>query len=213
MHNAQVKKEHYFRKKYDDLGRFISYFYQFDLTTDLEPKKILEIGKGSGFFSDYMKKSGFSVTTCDFDKTLQPDVVADVRQMPLADGSFDVVTAFEILEHIPFEDLPKALAELKRVSSKYTVISLPYKSTGFEWILKFPGVRTLFRKSFLDFFLRIPLKFGGIRVSGQHYWEIDFWNFRLSKVRAELQNHFRIIKEVRPVMNHYHYFFVLEKQQ
>jgi ubiquinone/menaquinone biosynthesis C-methylase UbiE len=220
----QVNKGHYFRKKYDDLNRFISYFYQVDLAqevlesntnpridTNATNKSILEIGKGNGFFSDYMKKLGHNVTTCDFDKNLQPDIVADVRSLPVPDNSFDLVTAFEILEHLPFEDFTKALAELKRVSSKYVVISLPYKSTGFEWIFKFPGVRTLFRKPFLDFFLRIPLKFGGLKVSGQHYWEIDCWRWRLSKIRQLLRQHFKIAKEMRPVLNHYHYFFVLEK--
>ena len=211
--DIQVNKKHYFHKKYDDLNRFISYFYQVDLTGDLNPKSVLEIGKGSGFFSDYMKKLGYSVTTCDFDKDLNPDVVADVRKIPLADNSFDAVTAFEVLEHLPFEDFPKALAELKRVTSKYAIISLPYKSTGFELALKFPGVRTLFKRLFLDIFFRIPLKFGGIKVSGQHYWEIDARHYRLSRVRAEIAKHFKIAKEVRPTLNHYHYFFVLEKME
>ncbi len=212
MTNVQVKKDHYFKKKYDDLNRFISYFYQVDLSGDLDPKRILEIGKGNGFFSDYMKKLGYSVTTCDFDANLKPDVVADVRQLPFKDGEFDLVTAFEILEHIPFEDLPKALTALSRVTSRHAVISLPYKSTGIEATFRFPGVRTLFRKLFLNLFIRIPLKFGGIKVSGQHYWEIDAWNYRLPKVRAEIAKHFNILKEVRPTMNHYHYFFVLEKK-
>lgn len=209
--NPQVKKDHYFKKKYDDLNRFISYYYQVDLASELEPKKILEIGMGNGFFSDYMKKLGFSITTCDFDANLKPDVVADVRQLPFKDGEFDLITAFEILEHIPFEDVPKALEGLKRVTSRYAVISMPYKSTGLEFVFRFPGVRTIFKKMFLNLFLRIPLKFGGIKVSGQHYWEIDSWNYRLPKVRAEIAKHFRILKEVRPVMNHYHQFFVLEK--
>ena len=208
---VQVDKKHYFRKKYDDLGRFISYFYQVDTVTDLNPKTVLEVGKGNGTLSDYLKKLGYSVTTCDFDANLNPDVVADVRKLPLTDNSYEAVTAFEILEHLPFEDFPKALAELKRVSSKHVIISLPYKSTGFEFVLKFPGVRTLFKKSFLNLFIRIPLKFGGIEVSGQHYWEIDLWNFRLSNVREEIKKQFKILKEIRPVMNHYHYFFVLEK--
>src|SRR3989344_2914905 len=208
---TQVNKKHYFRKKYDDLSRFISYFYQVDTVTDLNPKTVLEVGKGNGTLSDYLKKLGYSVTTCDFDANLNPDVVADVRKLPLTDNSYEAVTAFEILEHLPFEDFPKALAELKRVSSKHVIISLPYKSTGFEFVLKFPGVRTLFKKLFLSCFIRVPLKFGGIKVSGQHYWEIDLWNYRLSKVRTEIKKHFKILKEIRPVMNHYHYFFVLEK--
>ncbi|MEK9183899.1 MAG: methyltransferase domain-containing protein, partial [Patescibacteria group bacterium] len=164
-----------------------------------------------GFFSDYLKKLGYSVTTCDFDKNLDPDIVADIRSLPIQNGEFDLVTAFEVLEHIPWDDVPKALAELKRVTSKHVIISLPYKSTGKEMVLKFPGIRTIFNKSFLDFFIRLPLRFGGIKVSGQHYWEIDFWKYRLNKVRKIIKNHFKIKKEFSPVLNKYHHFFVLEK--
>lgn len=246
----QVNRQHYFRKKYDDLNRFISYFYQIDLVKELLDRSgytqmgsalrntqknaeksqhgaaysanggqdqrlsaftILEIGKGSGFFSDYMKKFGYNLTSCDFDKNLNPDVVGDVRNLPFKDDEFDIVTAFEVLEHIPFEDVPKALLELRRVTKRYAIISLPYKSTGFEMVLKFPGIRSLFKMPFLDFFLRIPLKFGGIKVSGQHYWEIDGWQHRLAKVRKLLRSQFNIIKEIKPVLNKYHYFFVLQK--
>lgn len=210
----QVKKSHYFRKKYDGLSRFISYFYQVDLAQDFTPERgsILEIGKGNGFFADYLRKLDYKITTCDFDKNLSPDVVADIRSLPLPDNSFDVVTAFEVLEHIPYEDLPKALSELKRVSKKAVLISIPYRSTAIEFVLKFPGIRTLFKKPFLDFLFRIPLRFGGIEVSGQHYWEIDCWKYSLSNVKKILKNQFKIVREIKPALNHYHYFFVLEKR-
>ncbi|MDP1719367.1 MAG: methyltransferase domain-containing protein [bacterium] len=211
--NIQVKKEHYFRKKYDDLGRFISYFYQVDLSQDVIPSgaKVLEIGKGNGFYLDYMKKLGYQVTTCDFDKDLNPDVVADIRKLPFPDDSFDLVTAFEVLEHLPFADLELALGELKRVSRGRVIISLPYRSTYFEMVLKFPFIRKIFRRAFLDFFLRIPLVFGGIKVSGQHYWEIDLWKTSLGRVRRVIKRFFGIEKELSPIMNHYHRFFVLKK--
>ena len=214
----QVNKEHYFQKDYDSLNRFISYFYQADLTQEVARAndanfKILEVGKGNGFFSDYLKKLGYNVTTCDFDKNHAPDVVADVRSLPLKNNSFDVVTAFEVLEHIPFEDFPKALLEFQRVASRHVIISVPYKSTFFEFVFRFPGVRTLFKKPFLSVLLRLPMKFGGIKVSGQHYWEIDASKYSLRKVRKILSDNFRIVKELSPVLNPYHYFFVLEKRQ
>ncbi len=211
--NIQVKKEHCFRKKYDDLSRFISYFYQVDLSQDLVDSgaKILEIGKGNGFYSDYMKKLGYQVTTCDFDKDLNPDVVADVRKLPFPDDSFDLVTAFEVLEHLPFADLEVALGELKRVSKSKAVISLPYRSTYFEMVLKFPFIRKILRRPFLDFCLRMPLVFGGIKVSGQHYWEIDLWRTSPRRVRRVIKRFFEIEKEVGPVVDHYHRFFVLKK--
>ena len=210
---SQVKKEHYFRKKYDDLGRFISYFYQVDLSRDLieSGAKVLEIGKGNGFYSDYMKKLGYQVTTCDFDKDLNPDVVADIRKLPFPDNSFDLVTAFEVLEHLPFEELEVALSELKRVSNGKAIVSIPYKSTYFEMVLKFPFIRTIFRRLFLDFHLRIPLVFGGIKVSGQHYWEIDLLKTSLRKARGVIRKFFNIEKEISPVLDHYHRFFILKK--
>jgi ubiquinone/menaquinone biosynthesis C-methylase UbiE len=40
-------------------------------------------------------------------------VVADVQELPFADGSFDVVVANHMLYHVP--DRPKAFAEIRRV--------------------------------------------------------------------------------------------------
>lgn len=209
--NLQVKKDHYFRKKYDDLSRFISYFYQMDLARSVNPENILEIGKGNGTVSDYLKKIGFSVTTCDFDKNLNPDIVADVRSIPVADNSFDVVLAYEILEHLPFEEFEKCLKELKRISKKHVLISLPYKSTSFELFFKFPGIRFLFKKDFFRWLIRLPLKFGGVKVSGQHYWELDLYQWPLRRVRVLISRHFKIQKEFSPPLNSYHRFFLLKK--
>ena len=208
----QVKKEHYLRKKYDDLNRFISYFYQIDLASRPDVKSILEIGKGNGTVSDYLKKLGYNLISVDIDPNLKPDIVADVRQLPMKDVEFDLVMACEVLEHLPFEDFEKTLEELKRVSKRYVLVSLPYRSTGFEVVFKFPFIRTILRMPILSLFFRIPLKFGGIKISGQHYWEIDFWKYSLRKIRKIIKRHFKIIKEVRPVLNHYHQFFILSSK-
>lgn len=215
----QKKREHYFRKKYNGLERFISYFYQIDLVTGLRNMKeyestkfdILEIGVGNRIVSDYLRRIGYGVTTVDIDPGLEPNYVADVRALPFEDSSFEVVTAFEVLEHLPWDDFERALLELKRVSRKYVIISLPYRSTAFEFVFKFPGARTLFQKAFIDLFLRIPLRFGGVKTSGQHYWEIDGYNYRLGKVKKILKDHFTRVKIIRPVLDGYRLFFILEK--
>ena len=212
--NLQVKKEHYFRRKYNSLNRFISYFYQVDLVSSLVSagdSKILEIGVGNAFVSDYLKKIGYNVVTCDFDERLKPDIVADIRDLNLGENSYSVVTAFEILEHIPYEDFEKTLNNLKKISYKFVVISLPYRSTSVEFVLKIPFIRTLFNNDFLVFFLRFPWFFKGFASSGQHYWEIDGYKYRLSKVLKILKNNFKSVKKIRPVLDGYRLFFILEK--
>ena len=210
----QKKREHYFKSKYNNLERFISYFYQVDLITrhlELPADKILEVGVGSGLVSDHLKKMGLDITTCDFDEALKPDVVADIRRLPFEDNGFEVVTAFEVLEHILFEDVPKALGELKRVSSRTVIISLPYRSTSIELVVKFPFIRTLLKRNFLSIFVRFPWFFKGFSSSGQHYWEIDGYNYRLGKVMKILKNNFKSVKKIRPVLDGCRLFFVLEK--
>ncbi len=212
---TQKNRSHYFKPKYNNLDRFISYFYQIDLisklVTDKAKDRVLEVGVGAGIGSNYLKMAGFSMFTCDFDKDLNPDYVADIRSIPAEPDSFKVVTAFEVLEHLSFHDFEKALLEMKRISSKYVLISLPYRSTGFEFVFRFPGIRTIFKKNLISFLLRIPLKFGGIESSGQHYWEIDGFKYKLGKVLKILKNNFKSVKKIRPVLDGYRLFFVLEK--
>lgn len=210
----QVKEGHYHLSRYDDLERFISYYYQINLTRSREPKSILEVGVGNKLVSEYLRRAGLDVKTCDIDASLEPDYLADIRNLPLKDNLFDVVMACEVLEHIPFKDFTKALSELERVSRDYVIISLPYRHASFQAVFKFPFVRTILRgKTFLDFCIRIPLKFIGFENSGQHYWEIDGGEYKIRKIRRILKEYFEVEKEVRPVLDSYHEFFILKKRK
>src|SRR3989339_650242 len=210
-YNIQVKAdEHYKSKKYDDLSRFISYYYQINEARQLEVENILEIGIGGVIVAGYLKSIGKQVVTCDFDKDTQADIISDVRNINVADKSFDLVIACQILEHIPFVDLAKGLSEIRRVSKKYAMISLPYRSSYFEMVIKFPFSRTIFKRDFFDLVVRKSVKFPGFEKSGQHYWEIDQKKYKLADVRAKLEDKFKILYEFSPVLNKYHYFFILE---
>ena len=210
--NIQVPEEHYF-KNYDDLSRFISYFYQIDLTRKLNPKTILEIGVGNKTVSNYLKQHEYDVTTCDFDKKLEPDYVADIRKLPFEDNSFDVAVACEILEHLPWNDVDKALKELCRITKKYVIISVPYSCSVFELIFKFPLIRTILKRRFIYLFFRIPMFFKKLEFDGLHYWEIGRQNYSISKFRKILRKRFKILKEVAPIFTSHHHFFILEKNR
>ena len=120
---VQVSKEHYF-ESYDDLNRWISYWWQIETVKKLDKKKVLEIGVGNKTVSDYLKKIGFDVTTCDIDPRLKPDFVGNVTSLPFKKGGFDLVICFEVLEHIPYVSVKKALKEINRVTNESAIVSV-----------------------------------------------------------------------------------------
>ncbi len=207
---TQVPPDYYFSRKNLSLDRFISYYYQLNAVQESYPKNILFIGVGDSIVSDFLKRNKkYKITTFDFDAELNPDVVGDIRLLPFPDKLFDLVCVFEVLEHLPYEDVSAALKEISRVVKKDVVISVPHRRTGFEIIIKFPFIRSLFKKDFLRFALRFPLHFPGFAVSGQHYWEIDGNTTHLNNFRLALRKNFNINKEVTPALDFYKRFFYL----
>jgi ubiquinone/menaquinone biosynthesis C-methylase UbiE len=211
MNKIQVSKEHYY-KGYDSLSRFISYYYQCKTVLDLNPSTVLEIGIGNKTVSNYLKEAGVKVTTCDFDKELNPDVVADIRDLShFKDNSFDVVVAFEILEHLPWEEVDKALKELKRVSKKYVVISVPWTGWFFNMSLDLPFNKKLLGERYLNIGFLISRFFANMKPRKEHFWEIGFKNYPLSKIKAKFKLYLNIEKEYQIKSNRYHHFFILSK--
>lgn len=211
MSNLNTEKN-YFGSEYMTPNRFMSYYYQILLTMESQPQEILEIGIGNKLLSSYLKNSGLNVKTYDINSALSPDITGDITDIPLENNSFDTIVAFEVLEHLEWEQSLQAISELARVSSRKVIISVPYYSVTFELILKLPLNQLLFKKSFLDFFIRIPLTFFKTQMKcPEHFWEIGRKGYSLKRFRNVLSQKFIIEKEVRPMMNPGHYFFILQK--
>lgn len=210
MKRVQVGKEHYFQS-YDSLIRFISYYYQIDLVHRLQPTSILEIGIGNRTVSTYLRNNHYKVTTCDFDRRLLPDVNADIRAVPFCNDGFDVVLACEILEHIPWDQIPEVLLELRRITSSHLIISVPFCSKTFEIVIKPPFIHRFLKTPFIDIFLRLPCFYQKDVFDGQHYWEMGRKGRSIQTIRRTLHQHFEILREGRPILDPYHYFFVLKK--
>jgi len=205
----QVESNHYFNASYDTKERFISYWHQINEIIKLNPKTVLEIGIGNGFVSDYLKKRGVNVTTLDIDERLNPDVVGSVLDMPVLNESFDVVACYEVLEHLPFENFSKALAEIYRVSKSYAVLSLPDASRAYCVYIHIPKIGIFKRLIPLPRFKNPTHKF-----DGEHYWEIGKAEYPLSKIINEIQKAgFKIEKTYRVFENPYHRFFILRKEE
>lgn len=203
----QVSRNHYFNKSYDSKERFISYWHQINEIVRLEPDSVLEIGIGSGFVSKYLKERDINITTLDFDPNLNPDRVGSVLDIPFEDNSFDIVACYEVLEHLPFEDFNKALAEIYRVSKTYAILSLPDVNRVYHVYGHIPKVGVLKRLIPLPR-LKRPIH----NFYGEHYWEIGKVGYPLSKIINNIQKSGFKIEETYRVFEHpYHRFFTLKK--
>ena len=202
-------EKEYYRREYTNIFRFMSYFYQIKIVQQYNQKEVLEIGIGDKTTSNYLKNHGIRVTTCDIDKNLEPDYVCDIKKLPFADNSFDGVLIFEILEHMPWEDLDSVLSELDRVTREYIFLSVPYFSFAISMALKIPKFNKL-----LNFTLRIPMPFPFLKtkIPNEHYWEIGRTGYPLKRFKNVLSKKFEIINHFSPPLVPSHCFFILRKK-
>jgi ubiquinone/menaquinone biosynthesis C-methylase UbiE len=206
-HVPQISKEDGYRfETYGGVSRFASYAYQLREILRLHPTSILEIGAGDAVVGNYIKRqTAIAYTSVDFATDLVPDIVADVRSLPCTYASYDIVCAFEVLEHLPFEDFSVALSELFRVARTHVLISLPHFGPPVQIYIKIPFL------SALKFAFKIPFP-RKHTFNGQHYWEIGKQGYRLQTTRAILSTYGTIINEFVPFENQYHHFFVVKKK-
>ncbi len=208
MRKPQVNPQ-YFTSAYLSRERWISFWYQIMEVNKTFPSKVLEIGPGPVIVSEILKKMNIKVITLDIDSRLNPDICADVATLPFVAKTFDTVLAAEILEHIPFNEAPKALKELSRVTRKAIVITLPHFSHFAPSIaLKlFPYVPR-FSKVFP---ISFPVKH---KFDGQHYWEIGESGFSLPTVRQMLidSTGMKLTRDYLIEENPYHQVFILSRE-
>lgn len=201
------KKNNYYNRIYPHLRRWNSYWYQIDEIVKLSPKNILEIGIGDRIVCNFLKAIGYNVNTLDIEKSLKPDFVASVEKIPLSDGSYDLVLAAEVLEHLPFEKIENSLKEIYRVARKNVIITLPQWGREVSFSLKIPGIRQIkFNKKIFS------VKENKFNNSNGHYWEINKRGYSVKKIKNIIEScNFKILKDYIPFENYYHHFFVLEK--
>jgi len=204
---VQVEPDHYFDKSYDSKERIISYWYQTKEIIELNPEKVLEIGIGNGFVSQYLRNRKINILTLDIDERLRPDISGSILDIPFADGSFDTIVSFEVLEHLPYEDVKKALAEIYRVSQKYAILSMPDCTKVYRFCMSIPKIG-IYSKLILLPRLKAPKHI----FDGEHYWEIGKAGYPLDKIITDIQKTgFEVKKIYRPLENPYHRFFILKK--
>lgn len=207
MRSKQVEKEHYKFDRYVSKYRWASIWHQLDEVLALEPESVLEIGPGPGVFKALARLFEVRVESLDIDPELKPDYVAPADAMPFDNNSYDVVCAFQMLEHVTYEQALAVFAEMSRVAKYYIVISLPDARPGWPYALHIP------KKGEVKFI--IPRPWIGPKkhsFDGEHYWEINKKGYPLTKITEDLScaGDVTLMRTYRVKENPYHRFFVFQ---
>ncbi len=89
--------------------------------------EVLDVGGRTALLRGFLPKD--HVTLVDLESSGERDLVlGDGAKLPFRDKSFDVVAAFDTLEHVPPKLRPAFVAECARVSRGYVVLAGPYHS-------------------------------------------------------------------------------------
>ncbi|MGO9342122.1 MAG: class I SAM-dependent methyltransferase [Acidimicrobiales bacterium] len=98
-------------------------------------RKFLDIGCASGFVVEVLRELGVQAAGCDVSSfaisNATPGAVGHVRVadvltgLPWPDAAFDVVSVLETLEHLPPDQVPQAIAELRRVCGGFLYATIP----------------------------------------------------------------------------------------
>jgi 2-polyprenyl-3-methyl-5-hydroxy-6-metoxy-1,4-benzoquinol methylase len=155
---------------------------------DLQPKKgtLLDIGSGTGDFLVVAKKRGWNITGIEPSEKAKAIAVSKgvtfVDSLnAIADASYDVVTMWHVLEHVP--DVEKQISELKRILKPdgVIVIAVPnFKSYDAKhygefwaaydvprhlWHFSKTAIEKLFSHRGMSLIKVLPMKFDSFYVS------------------------------------------------
>jgi SAM-dependent methyltransferase len=130
-----------------------------------EPRKgsLLDVGCGSGWSSYLFTKLGYLTTGIDLNaKAFEPPnlpglilLEGSVMNLPFSDESFDIVTSYQMLEHVPVPN--KALQEMLRVLKPGGVFCLVGPNClGLSISLKTIGIYVWKNRPIKTIFIRVP---------------------------------------------------------
>lgn len=202
----QVTAKHYQQPIYRQKERFASYWYQIHEIELTNCSSVLEIGVGNGFMSRELKHTiNVNVIGLDIDCALDPNVAADVRSQPFKDNSFEVVAAFQVLEHLPYNDFEHILSELKRISRQYILLSLPDRSPFYFIQFSLPLIGRI------DWSWTRNITYGEKSDNPSHYWEIGLNHYSYNRIVESIHAcGLTIVRTFRPIENPYHRFLTLK---
>lgn len=125
---VKTGKSNYQDYSWERLGSYFKDTAQ-HIKNKFQPKTVLDVGCAKGFLVKALNDIGIEAQGVDvseyaLEKSIVPDKTkfGKAQELPFEDDSFDVVVAFDILEHIPTKDVQKVCKELLRVAKKWVIV-------------------------------------------------------------------------------------------
>lgn len=98
-------------------------------------RRTLDVGCAIGYVVEALRELGIDADGTDVSQYAVDHASAGaaghvfwgdlLHKLPVKDGAYELVTALETLEHLPPDVVPAALRELRRITSRYLVATIP----------------------------------------------------------------------------------------
>ena len=167
--------------KLESKEHWLSYWHQIKLMLEsLEPHdSVIELGIGSGFTSNYLRSKNIDVLTVDIDKNKSHDIVSDAISFK-PNKNYDHFCAFEVFEHMKFEEMENVLNNIKSKIDKNIFISVPiYKKTPINIELKFKS-----------YWKSITVKTPKTSIiAPHHHWELNYKDITEERLISVFEHH------------------------
>ena len=206
--------------------RSSSIFMQAQVILNLqEVNTVLEIGSLRGVLTSILRHFKLKVDTCDIESIpflSLPTFLEDFENLKINENSYDLVCAFQVLEHNNIVKTPLLLRKMANVSKKYVYISLPFEGIYFfpKIISNFRGTGMIsrFLQKYLSFIIEKPLFLTKNFASSDgpsfhHQYELGGKDFRLNKLSKVFDEAGLKVLWAKPnILFPYHYHILAEKK-
>ncbi len=90
------------------------------------PLSVLDVGGRTALLRRFLERDAITLVDLEKSDVREGMVLGDGARLPFQDGAFDVVCAFDTLEHVPREQRFAFTAECLRVARRWCVLAGPY---------------------------------------------------------------------------------------
>ncbi len=162
--------------------------------TNQKPQSVLEAGPGEGVIKNVMKNFVEKYDTLDVNSKLSPTYEGDVRD-PKNElrEKYNCVIAADILEHIPFGDLEKALKNLHSYlkNGGQALITIPHRTwfvSGMSWLFNYRELMLRAPDWLRTFYHRFVRRRKSNPIDPDHEWEIGDGKHSVKDVEDKMGN-------------------------